>query len=584
MQLVDPTHRRLFALSIAVGVALLLCGRGHLWAAEPAGRDLLPTNAILVVEVNQPVKLLRHPLIRQVVADLSRSEEVRRRLASDEMEPLRQMRTFLEQSLGVGWQKGVGRLTAGGVAFAVTTSPKPTVLIVMTADRPDTLKTLTTAFRRELTRRGVNIPSKTYRSEVGYKVGDAWYTVIGRRMLISSDGEQLKGMVDRLLDWKPAAQPKRSASADLVPTLRARLDLTALRKLPQLAEPLKIPSKNAGLLTAIGGYIDLIRRGTSATVELRAAGETIDLHLSIAAGSHQVTPGLEGYFVTADNQRAAPLLKIPGTIYSASWYRDYAALWNSRNKLVPPAVVKRLEKRNDEIRQQFSVFGGQAAPATTVRSMGSHFRLVVARQQESLYRIPMPNRLPAGAFVFDLRDEAAFRVQALPLLRGIGLIASFGKAKALSKTSRYKGAVLTTIRFRDDPAAVRTGDRFRYNFSPTYSITRRHLILGSTREIVRDVIDQLNRSPAAEELSPQTTELQYLSGAELAGALQDSSEAIIRGFVLNSGLSLDEASDELGHLVRVLKTLGGVSVRSSFGAEKFEVRLRLHGRTERRSR
>ena len=569
--------------SIACALLFVVYGGGRLAAAEPTGRSLLLADALLVVEIQQPMRLLRQPFVRRVVAELGRSAEIRRRFASDELEPLRQMQAFLERNLGVGWKKGVERLTAGGVVVAVTSLPKQAVLIVVTADRPETLTTLTAAFRRELSRRGKNIPSKVYRSAVGYKIGDAWYTVIGRQMLISTDGAQLKGMVDRLRDAKPSAQPKRLATADPAPIVRARLNLTALRKLPQLAEPLTIPSKNAGRLTAIGGWIDLLRRGTSATVELHAAGETLDLRLAIAAATAQVTPGLEGYFATRDDQRAAPLLIVPGTIYAASWYRDYAALWNSRGKLVTPAVAKQLERRNEEIRQQLSVFGGPAAPATIVQSMGPHFRLVVARQQQSLYRVPMQNRLPAAALVFDLRDETAFRKHTLPLLRGIGLIAAVSKAKMLSVTSRHRGAVLTTLRFRDDPAAARTGGHFRYNFSPTYAIARGHLVLGSTRDIVHGVIDQLNRSPAPAMPPSRTTELQRLSCGQLAGALRDFKEAIVRGFVLNSGLSLDEAQAEFGHLIQVLKSLGGLSAQTSFGEKTFETHLRLHGRTDRRS-
>src|SRR5207244_4371112 len=128
-------------------------------------------------------------------------------------------------------------------------------------------------------------------------------------------------------------------------------------------------------------------------------------------------------------------------------------------------------------------------------------------------------RLPAVALVVGLRDANAVRSRILNPADGL-LRVALGTKIADYETLDYRGAKLTTFRFAENTDASDPGNAVLYNFNPAYAISRGELIIGSTAEIVRDVIDDLERqSQAALTAEPgveRTTDRQHISLTELS--------------------------------------------------------------------
>jgi hypothetical protein len=212
-----------------------------------------------------------------------------------------------------------------------------------------------------------------------------------------------------------------------------------------------------------------------------------------------------------------------------------------------------------------------------IRLLGPHHRIVVTRPGPNPYKVEMLDRLPAFGVVLELKDEKEFKDRVLlPIQRILGIVAVTNKM--VGQTIKHQDAEISALRFTEDPAAVKNSDRVRYNFEPSYSVTRGHLIVGSTSHLVRSLIDELDRlqrdaKPAESPAGPGLTERQNVRFEELANVLTDIHGLAVRNAVLNDGLTISEAESELKIVQQIVATLGQLQVHAGFGSDGFEYRV-----------
>jgi hypothetical protein len=144
------------------------------------------------------------------------------------------------------------------------------------------------------------------------------------------------------------------------------------------------------------------------------------------------------------------------------------------------------------------------------------------------------------------------------------------------RKATYKGAELTSVGHRDDSVSAKTGNRLRFNLNVTYTATRGHFVVGTTRTIVEQLIDELDRQARERTtISTTATEIQRLSLTEVAAALKDFQPAVMRQLALDLGLSVAEGQAELDVAGRILKALGNIRTQAGYDARGFEYRVRI---------
>lgn len=571
-----------------LGIAAILAVAGGTAPAgdrDGAARSLLPDNPLAVIEIEEPGRLLESPLVRVIHEELQDSREVAVRMESPEFDRVRQAQRFLADAAGVEWLEAIERLTAGGLTVAVTSDTPPRLLAMVTASDAEFLQKFVAGTREQVLARvpeafraAVFVAGERQGHET-WHVGQAWYAVVGKRLVFTNDGDLLHATLDRMAaagSDAASVEPDAGPAANDASVVRVSLNLEALRKTPDLEQALKLPTENAAAVAFAGGWLDLLRHSDEATAELSLGGEAIELAVRLAAGRNEITDGLQGFFRTGDDERPLPLLEVPGTLYAATWFRDYASLWENRSKLLTEAAVQKMEEGDEAIRKQFSVFKVDYTPSDMFLQLGTQFRTVVARQQATAYRVELDDKLPAAALAVTLRDAERFAAQYVPLTRAIALIATFEQG-ITTRESEHRGAKLVGWWFRDDPQAVASGNRVQYNFAPTYSITRGHFIVGSTREIVEQVIEALDREAESggAALAEYATERQLLSMSEVAAALRGIQGSFVRNLAIEQGLTVPEAEQEFDVLTRVAAAIGRVTTESRFTDDAFEYRLRI---------
>jgi hypothetical protein len=292
-------------------------------------------------------------------------------------------------------------------------------------------------------------------------------------------------------------------------------------------------------------------------------------------GTDGAFAGLRGFFASETTESAPLLLRPPGTILTAGWFRDYRKLWDARSELLNPELVQKLEADNSKAQSE----GAKVGLADLVQMLGPHFRIVAARPQETTYNVKLEERLPAVALVVSVRDEAGFRQRVLTAIDSLLWVGVASSNLGETRQSDYRGAKINTVRFSEKPEIADSDKRVLYNFTPSYSLTRGELIVGSTAEIVRNLIDELDRQAAAPRAAApaeeRSTDRQELSFTELSELLKGYVPRLIRGAVSDRGLSPADAEKEIDVLRRVLIRVGQLTSVTMIADDHFEISVRV---------
>jgi hypothetical protein len=517
-------------------------------------------------------------VLKQVWAGVSQNPQLKAALETPEFQRVLAARDFFQTTTGQAWDAALSELTAGGVFLGVTPKPNERGTLIVTAANPEVWTRLESAMLKVLENQGQQSPpSVNYQGIKAYRVEKSYIAIVGNRLVAASHEADGKRIIDQLLKQTAADQPKASQ-----PSITLHVDMETVLKIPGVNKAYQRPAEDAGQVALLGGWMDVLANTDRLTANLAWPENTGEIHLKLTANNVDASAPLPGFFVQSPSDSLAPLLDPPGTIYSASWFRDYAALWNQRAELLTKPVLEKMEKGDADVKQQFSVFGVSFTPSELFKQLGTQFRVVLARADKTEYRVELDNRLPQAAVCISLRDEQVFLAQAEPLSRAIGLITAFGEAKMLTKTSEHAQAKLKGLWFRDDEKAAGQGNRVRYNFNPTWTVAREHFILGSTRDIVAKVIDELDRqtadstkSTANSLASTRITDRQLLSFPQFGEALNDFREALLEGSALDRGLSLSDALTEFQLAKDALGALGRLTTQAAFTEQGFEYQIKI---------
>jgi hypothetical protein len=584
---------------------------------ELIARDLASPGMAMLVEVNRPIQLIDNPLGRDIWELVRQSTGMQMALASPEVGRFRQVGKFIEKSLSVDWHTGLARLTEGGILFVVqpTKAPaEPAVTVVVTAADEQTLKQFIDAVQVEIRRsanaatatagdiaakanantkeqsqKAPDLDTSSYRTFTLHRVGNGFFSIVGRQLIASNMRDQLESTLDRLID--PAAMPAFELPASLrlidadgkAPAVLATANLKLIRDDPNAKAGLALPANDPLSPFVVGGYLDLFRRADFTSAGLFANDSAYELKIRFSVGSEGANPGLSGFFARGlvapgTAEEAPPLLRPTATIFTAGWFRDYQKLWNARHELVSFEHVKELDAVNERGRAE----GLRIGIADLAEWIGPHFRVVAARQRETVYKRTLDERLPAVALVIGLRDENAVRDRILNPGEGLLLLA-LGKLLDDYRKIDYRGAKLTTFRFAENADAADPGKAILFNFNPAYTIARGQLILGSTAEIVRDVIDDLERQshagstvePPVERSVERTTDRQELSLTEFSELLQGYQNRFVQSMEHGQGQSPAAAAKEIEIVHNVLRRLGSLTTSSVVAPDHFDIRVRL---------
>ncbi len=555
-----------------------LFGSAGLFAADPVQIDPLllkplPEGLVLHARIVDPERLVGHPLMQRMTSLLETSQEWQR--AHAETIGLIQFTEsigFIDRQLkSVGVEGGIRAIWQRGALVAIGEGgdDPPTGGVFLAKDEA-AAKAFTDILQQWAeTELGLKYEPIEMEGTPVLAAGNLHVAVVGHRVAWANRAEAMKNVLKHM----QSVPTEDVAATD--PTLLAdvHVSLAAVRKNPDFAKGLEVPASDFGLLTFFGGWTDLLRRHERLSVGLHAGeGETVSLRVRFRE-SATVRPNELAPFFAHQDEKMAPPLHPPGTIQTFSWYRDYAGLWNNRRQLAQAEVVDKVEKGDEDAGKQLAVFGTSFRPSELISQLGPHFRIVSIEQEKVPYdKVIVEDVLPAAAFVVDLRDEDKFRKMTDPFVRLLGLIQG-GEQRVLTVRQEYKSAQLLSFVFQETDEEVRKRPRDQYNFRVTSSITRGHLIIGTTPSVVQAVIDELDQPRGTQPAPGAFTERQQISFPSLARQLGRMQSSATRKIVLSTGWTVEKAEHEYQVALGLLSSLGEAHVSLGDNAEGFGIEI-----------
>jgi hypothetical protein len=292
---------------------------------------------------------------------------------------------------------------------------------------------------------------------------------------------------------------------------------------------------------------------------------------------------------------AAKLVTTPGTLLSASLWRDLAAVWDARAELFKPEDVQNLAKL-DTFAGQF--FGGRDFGSGVLGATNPDWRLVVALQDYDGLK-PVPDvKLPAFALVFGTKPDDADFVQRLKVafqsfigLYNIG--AAQQKSPPLEQLSDpFEGVTISTTRYMAPPppgpnAGGKDKDKDkdqdqdvgkpavpnRHNYSPSAVQVGDHFVISSSLGLARDLVKALkaaDREPAKPEDGTLVAEADGEALAKLVGLNRDR---LVMQNILGKGNDQERAEGEVDLLAKLLRYLGHARLSVKDGADLSRLNL-----------
>ncbi len=555
-------------------------------AAPGPATELVPANAILVVEIRQP----------ETVVDLITGKgwntasrhlpQLREMVEGESFRNGMQIVRYLETRLGTDWKPGVKQLTGAGVTLA--SLPGGGTLLILDGKDAALLRTLhevvqegvldkaTKAGRPELAR-----PRPVHGVDVWALDETSSYAVIGTRLVMSDRVEVLSQALElaatqgKSLLGNPAYQAAAKAADDGA-AVWAYTDWKTLMQVPTIRQQLE-PSTNPMMALLTAGVLDAVRSSSWAALSLGIEGDRFDLRL---ACDGKAGPDSRSYMVPPAGSGAAPVLEVTDQVASLSLYRDLRDFYGKKDALFPERTSGIIFFEN----MMGIFFTGRDLTGEVFASTEPQTRLVVAEPRfEPGQGVPQV-QLPAFAAVFTVSDPERFKwVIEEAWQKSVGLVAITSGQRAepgmIIDRVVHNDVKYSVAGFAPTEEGTRTDLPMRYNFRPTLACVGPYVVMGSAEPITRDLIDALkreqNEEPAA--LAGVHTVLD-VDADKLAALLRANRATLVTQNMVEKGHTQAEAEQEIDILFTLMKLVrhAALTGRLDEGPGQLELSVELN--------
>jgi len=313
----------------------------------------------------------------------------------------------------------------------------------------------------------------------------------------------------------------------------------------------------------VGSTVDAVRRAAFVSVGLYQTTEGLRLAVKLPAKRGDLPPEFALHVpMHSKVPGSLPLLEPPGVLYSQSIYLDLATFWTERKKLLNEQVLKDFEKGVADV--------SKVVPGTTLGKLfemsGPHHRFVAVERGTNHYKSTSDTPLPEMAIVSSMKDPR-FGKTMNTTLRTAAALASLGIGLTMSE-EKVDEVEVVSYRFSETKVVPGDPTNVRFSFVPTFAVVNGFLVVGSSPQLVKDLIPELKKPVDPAACSPAVWR-NRLYGAGAASGLKARPDAVITGAVLGQGIGLDEARKQIDQLGKFLNSLGAVEAKMDHTAEAY---------------
>lgn len=535
----------------------------------------VPSQAEIVVKVERPRALLEAVEKHELVQEALKIGGVREFYDSTNFRRLNQLIAYFEKELGKDKYELLDGLTGGGIAFAAKFSKPSAVMLAVQAKDEALLKRFAKMLHdlaeKELARQEVKEPIKktTYEGIDTYRFGPVRLALIDGALLLTNEDNVLKHLLHSHLG-KEKIEPitKLASFNEGKKTIPATahvwtwLNMEAIHQLPDYKTGFEAGIQDPNVIILFGGLVDVLKRTPYLTAYLAQEQSDWRIRVHMPRGREGMAP-IAKMVLPQKDPGSLPLLQPPRTFASLSYFMDLGEFWKHRDKIFNEKQAKSL----DDAEKQAAKFLGGVKLGTLFQQMGNHQRVVFASPAFSPYKTEPATKIPAFAVVFDMRDPQ-FAKSMNFILRGAALIGTFATKSGLKMVeTQHSGCNMVCYYFPENKPFEGDPNGVRFNFSPCFTTVGDQLVLSSTVELGKDLIDEIKRgSKDAAQPATMRTQL-YATGA--AQALRAGEEQVLTQLILAQALPPGAAREEVGRIIALVERFGVLSLEMNYGQNDF---------------
>jgi hypothetical protein len=569
----------------AFGLLCLLTARGLSAADAPPATSWIADDAAIVLEVTQPKVIIDKLFDDRIVSAVTSHPAYKDQMARQEVRDAVNAVNILKAKYDTDFQGLLTKLLGGGITIAI--GPGENALMIVESEDEQVLNGihdfLMMVVKNEARNQGdpSRVKSAEYRGVTGWRFApNEAHAIIGNRLVVSNSPEHLKATLDLRAEPSQASlsaaatyrSARDAAQPGAVATLYANMDV--LRAVPQFAAALKENRNPMGMLL-FAPLLESLQNANWMTMGLDLEGDKIKLDVVMDGVSNR--PDDADHFATpaTADDGAMPALTVPRQIAAMSLYRDLHEFYSSKDELFPERTSGIIFFEN----MMGIFFTGRDLTEEVLAAAAPEVRLVVAEQQYEKEVGTPQLKIPGFAAVLRMKDPQKFApIAEEAWQKALGLINFTRGQQALPgliiDRETYKDVKYTTASFSAADEKDRNAVDVRFNFQPAIAAAGNHLILSSSNQLTKDLIDSLaeedkNRvKPVAGEHS-----IVQLDGGQLASILDSNRDTLVRQNMVEKGSTREEADKNIGMLINVVRHLRTVSIRA--GSEADNARLSL---------
>jgi len=521
--------------------------------AAPAGAAVatanwIPSDAVFVVEIRQPAKLLEQLLDEKALSSIAALHGYRKRAATPEFGRFLKTVEFLETQLATDWRTGLAKLTGGGLVWAFC--PKNRSVLIADADDERLLRQLhtiilrTTFLRAKIAGQAAEPASEQIAGIRTWNLspGEA-HAILGNRLIAAAGVEGIRSALELREKPEPSGlaatagyQAARLAvGSDAVGMVYVNLDILKLS--PALVRALMPAKPNPLAALLFAGMADGIGRSKWLAMGLHVQDGGLALHL-VPDGAGTVSGNPAAFaFPDKPDKGVLPNLTVPRRIAVLSLYRDLRLFYQAKDQLFPERTSELIFFEN----MMGIFFSGRELTDDVLAQFKPQIRLVAATQEyDPAIGIP-EEQIPAFAAILQMSDPENFaEVVEEAWQKAIGL-SNFTRGQqalpgVIIDRPVHSGIPFSAARFSSLGIKDRSKIDSRFNYQPSLAMVGDYVILSSTEGLARDLIDSVLRvtKDPARPLAPAHSLLEF-DGKMLAAALEANRGTLAREEMLKEG-------------------------------------------------
>jgi hypothetical protein len=546
----------------------------------------LPSDAVIYLEFPSLKPIVDFVLEPETQLKAKQVPQIAEFLQSPQFAQISAIVRYLELRLGRDWKTLLEELFGG--RLVLTAFPREGVVAVLDTQSAELLERLHQLIlehaREEARKLGDpgRVISRSYKDVTAWTPdgGKTIYVLLGRRLILSNRGELLRNMADirerggaGSLAEKESFRKAREAIpaeglawvfVDVAATRGAQPDgrwVRPVRSNPLLALLAADNLEALGSATWLAGALK-ISEGQVA-LEIRSDGQ-------LPSGDRPTSFSLP-------NAQAGclPNIEVPRRLVALTLYRDLAKFYSAKDELFPERTSGLIFFEN----MMGIFFTGRHFSEEVLPHLHPEIRLVVAAQEyDPKYGVPdVP--IPAMAIVFRMKDPEIFTPMAEEAWqKALGLINFTRGQQALPglilDRAEYQGIRYFVAAFPTTSLSEEERRHIRFNFKPALARYEEHLILSTTEQLARDIIDYLRRDSTAEHgrLAGRSLALET-SREGILRLLEANRESLIMQNMVEKGHDRKQAEQEVGGLFLLTRLLG--QLKAEMGRTENSPWLRL---------